>query len=98
MEFNGRSTSAKLADPIDKPDATPFERRTARSVAHAKNMARALNVDLFDEDYRGRFSEIVQNCSICAHHSDCGARVAIVSVTDTPPLHCRNKGVFRRIG
>ncbi|WP_247716979.1 DUF6455 family protein [Gymnodinialimonas ceratoperidinii] len=96
MEFNGRSTSARLADLIDKPDSTPFERRTARSVAHAKNMARALNVDLFDERYRGRFKEIVQNCLICAHHADCGNRVTIASVTDTPPALCRNKGVFGR--
>lgn len=98
MEFNGRTPSARLADPVEKPGVTPFEQRTARSVAHAKNMALALNIDLFAERYRGRFKEIVLNCSICLHHSNCSEQVAAVSVTGTPPLHCRNKGAFGRSG
>lgn len=71
-----------------------FAARTELSVAIAKRMAEALNVDLFDEYRRGNFRQIVQNCVSCAHNSQCARNLTDMKPLATPLPHCRNNEIF----
>ena len=68
--------------------------RLERSVALAKEVAQKLEVDLFDDQRRGRFRDIVQNCLICAYQSECQRQVMDGQALDAPQSHCRNKAFF----
>ena len=73
-----------------------YSERVERSVALAKEVAGKLEIDLFDERRRGRFRQIVQNCTTCAYQNDCRKQVTEVQVLETTLPHCRNRVLFSR--
>ncbi|GAB5446857.1 MAG: hypothetical protein Gyms2KO_17300 [Gymnodinialimonas sp.] len=71
-----------------------YHARIERSVAHAKDVAERLSIDLFDDRYRGHFRQIVDNCATCAYQTQCHLKIVDGTPLEGVPTHCRNKEFF----